>query len=264
MKVSALYNYPVKSLGGIKLKTAKVEKRGLENDRRFMFIDKENNFVTARTQNKLGGIDVVIKNDELIFTNNHNNSNVVQPIVISSKKINSTIWDSKSNCHFIDNNVIDEWISDFIGEDIRLVYMADDDIRVVNQKYAKPDEIVSFADGFPLLVTNTKSLEDLNSRMDENVNMSRFRPNIVIEGNIPWEEDNWEKIKIGDVIIRLAKPCARCVVTTINPDTGIKGVEPLHTLSKFRKVGNKVMFGINSLAEKLGTINVGDSVELLK
>jgi uncharacterized protein YcbX len=263
VKIKSIYNYPVKSLGGNNLESVVVEKRGLKNDRRFMFIDSNNNFVTARTHHKLGGISVQQNSNDLIFYNNFNNSSVYQPIEISSNKIKVSIWGTATLCHLIINNTVDKWISTFVGEPIRLVYMADDDIRVVNPKYGKTGEIVSFADGFPILITNTQSLDDLNNRLQIPVPMTRFRPNLVIEGNLPWEEDHWKKIKIGEVVIRIVKPCARCVVTTINPETGEMNKEPIHTLSLFRKENNNVLFGMNAIAEQFGLINEGDDIEIL-
>jgi uncharacterized protein YcbX len=263
MKIKSIYNYPVKSLAGNKPKSVNVGKRGFENDRRFMFVDNNNNFITARTHHTLGGITVQQNINDLIFYNNFNDSLIKQPIKLSSEKITVSIWGTACSCHLIENNNIDQWISNFVGEPIRLVYMADDDIRAVNPKYGKADEIVSFADGYPILITNTRSLDDLNSRLQLPVPMSRFRPNLVIDGDLPWEEDQWKKIKIGDVVIRIVKPCARCVVTTIDPKTGKMNKEPIHTLSLFRKENNGVLFGMNAVAEQFGIINTGDKIELI-
>ena len=263
MLIKELYNYPVKSLAGNQLESVFVEKRGFTNDRRFMFIDENNQFITARSHHQLSRINVRLKDRELTFNNLSNQEELKQPIQLSPEKIKVSIWDSGSTCHLIDNNVIDEWISDFCGESIRLVYMADDDIREVNNKYGNPDDIVSFADGYPILITNNKSLEDLNQRLEKPVKMNRFRPNLVIDGNIPWEEDHWKKIRIGETILRIAKPCARCVITTLDPETGETGNEPLYTLSQFRKQDNQVLFGMNIIVEQEGFISLGDQIELL-
>ena len=261
MVIKELYNYPVKSLAGNKLESVFVEKRGFANDRRFMFINQNNKFITARSHHQLTQIKVHLKDSELIFNNSSKQIN--QPIQLSPDKINVSIWDSESNCHLIENNIIDEWISDLCGESLRLVYMADDDIREVNNKYGKSGDIVSFADGYPILIANSKSLEDLNQRLKKPIKINRFRPNLVVEGNLPWEEDNWKKIKIGELIFRIVKPCARCVITTLDPETGEMGNEPLNTLSKFRKKNNMVLFGMNTIAENEGNINLGDQIELL-
>lgn len=261
MVIKELYNYPVKSLAGNKLESVFVEKRGFANDRRFMFIDKNDRFITARTHHQLAQIKVQLNDNELIFNNPL--KQIKQPVKLLHEKINVSIWDSESTCHLIDNNTIDNWISDFCGESLRLVYMADDDIREVNSKYGKPNDIVSFADGYPILIANSKSLEDLNQRLEKPVSMNRFRPNLVVDGDLPWEEDHWKKIKIGKTILRIAKPCARCVITTLDPETGETGNEPLHTLSKFRKQDNNVLFGMNTIVEQVGFISLGDQIELV-
>ena len=263
MLIKELYNYPVKSLAGNQLESVFVQKRGFANDRRFMFIDHNNRFITARTYHQLSQIKVHLEEHELIFNNQSNQKQLKQPVKILHEKINVSIWDSESTCHLIDNNSIDKWISDFCGESLRLVYMADDDIREVNSKYGKPNDIVSFADGYPILIANSKSLEDLNQRLEKPVSMNRFRPNLVVDGDLPWEEDHWKKIKIGQTILRIAKPCARCVITTLDPETGETGNEPLHTLSKFRKQDNNVLFGMNIIVEQEGFISLGDQIELL-
>jgi uncharacterized protein YcbX len=263
MLIKELYNYPVKSLAGNQLESVYVEKRGFSNDRRFMFIDENNRFITARSHHQLIQIKVRVKNKELVFNNSTNQDQLNQPILFSKEKINVSIWNSNSNCHLIENNMIDRWISDFCGKSLRLVYMADDDIRNVNSKYSNPDDIVSFADGYPILITNNKSLDNLNQKLEKPVKMNRFRPNLVVDGSLSWEEDHWKKIKIGKTILRIAKPCARCIVTTLDPETSEQGNEPLYTLSKFRKQNNKVLFGMNAIVEQGGTISVGDQIELL-
>lgn len=263
MIIKELYNYPVKSLAGNNLESVNVEKRGFSNDRRFMLIDQNNRFVTARSHHQLIQIKVRVKNKELVFNNSTNQDQLNQPIVLSKEKINVSIWNSDSNCHLIENNMIDSWISDFCDESLRLVYMADDDIRNVSSEYSNQDDIVSFADGYPVLITNEKSLANLNQKLEKPVKMNRFRPNLVVDGNFPWEEDHWKKIKIGKAILRIAKPCARCIVTTIDPETSEKGNEPLYTLSQFRKQNNKVLFGMNATVVQRGLISLGDRIELL-
>jgi len=261
MVIKELYNYPVKSMAGNQLESVFVQKRGFTNDRRFMFVDENNQFVTARSHHQLAQIEVQLKNHELIF--NHRSKQIKQPIELSQEKINVSIWDSESNCHLIENNIIDKWISDFCGESLNLVYMADDDIREVNRKYGQSGDIVSFADGYPILIANSMSLNDLNQRLIKPVKMNRFRPNLVIDGDLPWEEDHWKKIKIGETMLRIAKPCARCVITTLDPKTGETSNEPLYTLSKFRKQDNNVLFGMNAIVEQEGFVSLGDKIELL-
>ena len=142
---------------------------------------------------------------------------------------------------------------------------------MINPKHAIDNEEVSFADGYPLLVISKASLEDLNSKLDTSIRMERFRPNIVVEGEVPYGEDYWNWFKIRDLNFRGIKPCARCIMTTINPQTGMReGVEPVKTLASFRKRNNKIFFGMNVVWSHvkdakvaLPTIHVGDVVEVL-
>jgi len=98
------------------------------------------------------------------------------------------------------------------------------------------------------------------------VDMRRFRPNIVVEGLAPWEEDGWRKLRIGAQYFDIVKPCSRCVLTTVDPDTGIKdtGLQPLRTLSGFRKTADGVIFGQNAIHESPGIIHVDDSVTVIE
>ena len=123
---------------------------------------------------------------------------------------------------------------------------------------------VSFADGFPLLCTTTASLEELNNRLDVPLPMGRFRPNVVVSGNHPFEEDDWKRIRIGEVSFQVIKPCKRCVITTVDQDTASQGKEPLRTLNRFRKKDSNVYFGINMIPENRGWIERGNLVEVLQ
>jgi uncharacterized protein len=123
------------------------------------------------------------------------------------------------------------------------------------------DKIVSFADAYPFLIIGQSSLDDLNSRMDVKLPMNRFRTNFVFTGGKPFDEDNWKDFMIGNVKFRAVKPCARCVITTTNQETAERSSEPLRTLSTFRKSGNKVLFGMNLVADTIGVVNVGDEIK---
>ena len=138
--------------------------------------------------------------------------------------------------------------------------MPEDGSRPVNPKRAINGEHVSFADAYPYLIIGQSSLDDLNSRMEENLPMNRFRPNIVVEGSQPYEEDDWNAIQIGELKFHVTHPCKRCVFTTIDQETGKKGTEPLKTLATYRRAGKEVIFGVNALALEMGMIRVGDEV----
>lgn len=148
--------------------------------------------------------------------------------------------------------------------------MPDSTERTITSSYRQPDEynplpIVSFADGFPYLTASLESLAELNSRLEEPVEMARFRPNIVIDGaNGPHDEDTWAHFRVGELDFYSVKPCVRCVMTTIDPQTAHKGKEPLKTLATYRRVENKILFGQNVMASAEGVVRVGDNIEVLK
>jgi uncharacterized protein YcbX len=125
---------------------------------------------------------------------------------------------------------------------------------------------VSFADGYPLLLTNTASLAAVNDWLceagDEPVPMTRFRPNVVIDGARPWAEDDWtgRRVRLGDVVLRAAKPCDRCLVTTIDQETGVVGKQPLRVLGQYRRRPGGLLFGMNLIPDRSGVLRVGDAV----
>jgi uncharacterized protein YcbX len=157
----------------------------------------------------------------------------------------------------------DEWLSEAIGSPCRLVYMADPErARPVDPEYGRAEDRVSFADGFPMLVTTQASLDDLNAQLEHPIPMNRFRPNLVVAGGEAWAEDRWRGLLVGDVMFRVAKECARCVVTTIDQRTAEKSPqsEPLRTLAKFRRKDGNVMFGQNLVPDRRGILRIGDPV----
>jgi uncharacterized protein YcbX len=149
---------------------------------------------------------------------------------------------------------------------LRLVHMHDPTLRQVSLDYGSPEDRVSFADGYPVLLIGAASLEDLNGRLAVKLPMNRFRPNVVVEGSTPYAEDGWRRVRIGEIAFRVVKPCARCVVTTVEQATGTRGderTEPLRTLATYRKSALGVLFGQNLVPDGTGTVRVGDEVEVL-
>lgn len=262
LTLSEINIYPIKSLSGISLHSSEVEERGLKYDRRWVLADESNTFFTQRDFPEMALIKVEIENSGLKLQHKTKN---IEPLEIpfdfehsKSKKV--VIWNDTVPGELY-NKQIDEWFSEIIGIKCHLVKMPESTERVVDEKYAK-DKIVSFADGYPFLIIGQSSLDDLNSRMEKPLPMNRFRTNFVFTGGKPFEEDDWKKIKIGAVQFEAVKPCARCVITTTDQETAERAPEPLLTLSKFRKVGNEVMFGMNVVCHTTGFINVGDQIEL--
>lgn len=269
MILSEINIYPIKSLKGISLNEGKVERRGLRFDRRWMLIDEKNQFLTQREFPKMATINVEIVESALRVSNNGEQINIpFMPEVNESAKVR--IWRSKCNAKIYENP-INEWFSDILQTDCRLALMPEETKRKINYFYAvHADDHVSFADGYPFLLVGENSLTDLNEKLENSVPMNRFRPNLVVKNSEAFAEDGWKKIKIGDAIFHIVKPCARCVITTIDQATGQKsGVEPLKTLASFRipkrSIKKKILFGQNLIAESEGDIlHVGDKIEILE
>ncbi|SKC00171.1 MOSC domain-containing protein [Dyadobacter psychrophilus] len=265
MRLSEIWIYPVKSLGGIRLKEAKTEERGLQYDRRWLIIDEENTFITQRVFQQMALIDVALEQNGLKIyeRNNPENSIKVPYEPVSAQKLSVKIWDDLAEAVTVMNEA-DAWLSAQLEKNVRLVMMPESTERKADPKYAKNGEIVSFADGYPFLVISQASLDELNSRLEEPISMVRFRPNFVISDTMPFEEDEWKRIRIGELDFEIVKPCARCVLTTVDPTTGQKAPEPLKTLASYRRVNNKVLFGQNMVASNFGVVREGDELEVIE
>jgi uncharacterized protein len=262
LTLSEINIYPIKSLGGISLQTTEVEERGLKHDRRWVLVDESNTFFTQRDFPEMALLKVSVEKDGLTIQHKiKSTQKIFVPFEFEhSKKDKVIIWDDTVIGEFY-NYQIDEWFSDILKIKCHLVKMPESTKRVVNTSYAE-NKIVSFADGYPFLIIGQSSLDDLNSKLEIPLPMNRFRTNFVFTGGKPFEEDNWKKFKIGDVKFEAVKPCARCVITTTNQETAERLQEPLLTLSKYRKIDNKVLFGMNLVCESNGQIRIGDKIEL--
>jgi uncharacterized protein YcbX len=259
--LSEINIYPIKSLAGISLQSSEVEERGLKYDRRWLLVNESNSFFTQREFPEMALIKVAAEDTGLKI---HHKTKIVEPLFIPfefehTKKDKVIIWNDTVPGEFY-NDQIDGWFSDILNTKCRLVKMPESTRRVVDKTYVK-NKIVSFADGYPFLIIGQASLDDLNSRLNKFLPMNRFRPNFVFTGGNPYEEDKWKKFKIGDVKFRAVKPCARCVITTTDQETAERAHEPLLTLSKYRKIENKVMFGMNLVCESTGEVKIGDKIE---
>ena len=261
--LSAIYVYPIKSLGGINLEASVIEEKGLRHDRRWLLIDEQGMFITQRKYPSLALLQVDIRGEEIIVFNKTAPENSIsfaadQP---NGQVIPVTIWDDLTEGIEVDKNV-SEWFSNYMEMPLRLVYMPEQAKRKVDPRYAKNAEIVSFADGYPCLLIGEQSLDYLNSKLEKPVLMDRFRPNLVFKGGEAHVEDSFEDFEIGQVTFSAVKPCARCVLITVDQQTAVKGQEPLKTLSKYRLQNNNVMFGQNLIHHGTGEIKVGMELKL--
>ncbi|MDD5461946.1 MAG: MOSC domain-containing protein [Methylococcales bacterium] len=259
--LSAIYLYPVKSLAGICVTSWPVTKTGLQYDRKWMLIDNDGQFLSQRKLPGMALIKTALTECHLILsaTGMENLSLSLTPV--DGDIINSTIWQDQCNARSVSQEA-DQWLSHFLNLDCRLVYQPDEMIRQVDPDYGCDTDNVAFSDGFPFLIISENSLDSLNREMQLNLPMTRFRPNLVIAGCPAYAEDSWREISIGAINFRLPKPCSRCSIPTIDPETAQTGKEPLRTLNRIRKWQNNVYFGQNALHNQCGILTVGDAVQV--
>ena len=245
--LSSLHIYPVKSLAGISVHSALVQPRGLQYDRRWMLVDEQGMFVSQREVAELALLGTAIEPPFLVVFSRINPALRVEiplePPEGALKPLAVQIWDDRCDALLLPGE-INRWFSDILGRSLRLVYMPDSTRRPTDAHYA-PNGTVSFADGYPFLLIGQASLDDLNSRLAQPLPMNRFRPNFVVSGSAPFEEDGWADFNIGAVQFRGVKPCARCIIPTTDQDTALRAAEPLKTLATFRQRDHKILFGQN-------------------
>ena len=259
MKIISIHIYPIKSLGGISLQSAKVLERGLEFDRRWMLVDNQGVFLTQRQHPKLTLFSVSMDNTNLLVHSGLDASSIYIPLVPDGDELSVQVWDDKLKAVEV-NKEVSQWFSTQLGQSVRLVCMPQDSKRLIDTRYASNAETVSFADGYPLLLVNHASFNELNDKLTKKIEIGRFRPNVIINGAKSYEEDDWGSMKLGSARIEVVKKCARCVMVNINPSTAAKETEVLQVLSTYRKEGAKVLFGVNALIHKEGDIKVGDEL----
>lgn len=265
MTISQLFVYPIKSLGGIEISKAQVTDRGFKHDRRWMLVDSQHRFMTQREIPQLALLKTSIEQEQLIVTHSIQTGNSIRfPLGLSNEnKIQVTVWEDE--CEALEaGKEINAWFSRQLNMECKLVYMPDESLRKVDPDYSIDNEITSFSDAYPFLIIGQSSLNDLNSKLSAPIPMNRFRPNIVFEGGYAFEEDEMEHFVINTIEFFGVKPCARCVVTTIDQQKAEKGKEPLSTLSTYREKNNKIYFGQNLLHKGNGLIQKGDELHILK
>lgn len=265
IQVSQLYIYPIKSLSGIRVKNAIVEQRGLKYDRRWMLVDTSNRFISQQQEKQLVFMETAITNGQLIIKDRRSGETYSLPLEpeLYKDKISVEIWEDVVEAYELSIEA-NEWFSEILDKDIKLVYMPEEVKRPIAPELAHADEHVSFADELPLLIIGEASLQDLNSRLKEPVDIIRFRPNIVISGGTAYEEIYWKDLRIGDYEYRGLKSCERCINAAIDPDTGGIGIEPLGTLRELQ-LKDKPSFGqLATVKDPAGAvIREGDAAEIL-
>ncbi|WP_112467534.1 MOSC domain-containing protein [Streptomyces triticisoli] len=263
--------HPVKALRPVGLREAVVEPWGLAGDRRWALIDDGGKVVTQRQLPQLALAAAELVPGGGLRLSAPGRAPVTVPVPRPGDTVTVDIFGDKVEAVAADE-AAHAWCSGHLGAGVRLVHMDDPATRrPVDPDYALPGETVSFADGYPLLLTSRSSLDSLNSLIAQGdhaeegpLPMNRFRPSVVVAGTPAWAEDDWRRIAIGEVVFRVARPCGRCVVTTTDQATAVHGKEPLRTLGRHRRFGGELVFGQNLVPESTGTIRLGDPVSVLE
>ncbi|WP_369356041.1 MOSC domain-containing protein [Streptomyces sp. cg2] len=269
-QVQSLHIYPVKALAGSDPGEAVVEPWGLAGDRRWLVDDGAGRQITQRQQRRLA----LARAEGLPGGALRLTAPGMPPLVVEVPEPLGTVpvrvFDVVVEAVPAGPEAA-AWCRGFLGVECRLLHMdAPEKRRPVDPRYGNPGDTVSFADGYPLLLTTAGSLDALNSLValgdhagEGPLPMSRFRPNVVIAGTAPWAEDDWRRVRIGEVEFQVAKPSGRCVVTTIDQRTAERGKEPLRALARHRRFGDQLVFGQNLIPRGPGTLRVGDPFEIL-
>lgn len=265
MHLSSLYRFPLKSAIGESLGSLQLDGLGVVGDRRWMLVSAENGrFLTQRTfpqmsrltarWNEAGGLTLSAPGQPVLDVALPDPDDSLRGVII---------WRDSLRVPDAGDEAA-TWASAFIGKPCRLVHVPAERARYIEGNVTGSEK-VGFADGFPLLLIGQASLDDLQARVGRPLSMLRFRPNLVVQGSEPYAEDNWKRIRIGDVEFTVAKPCSRCIITTIDPQTGERGAdrEPLTTLRSYRQREGEIQFGQNLINHTSGELRVGMPVEVV-
>lgn len=258
LTLASIHIHPIKSLGGYAVHEARLTDRGLEHDRRWMLVDRAGRFVTQREAPAMARLHCEAQDDGFRVVDTRNGDLLLLPWAFHSKAtVEATVWGDRVRVR-PGRPEWSTWFSERLGNELNLVFMPDSSLRPVDARYGQG--LTSLSDGFPYLIISQASLDDLNARLDAPLPMDRFRPNLVIAGGTPYQEDGWQELAIGTARFSLVKPCSRCTITTTDQRTGERGKEPLRTLSTYRARDGKVLFGMNAVALRGDVVRVGDLV----
>jgi len=266
--LSAIHTFPLKSGAPRAHTERRLEPQGLADDRRWMVIDANAKFVTGRQQSRLTLVRAEPAEDSMRFDAPGMPTLQVPLPAADGARIGTDVWGSAVQ-PLLAADAAHDWISRFLGAPSRLVYMDAKCTRAVQSmydgRYGVDGDVVSFADAFPLLLISQAALDLLNSKLAAPVPMLRFRPNLVVAGTAPHAEDGWRRVRVGECEFDVVKPCTRCVFTTVDFERGERDPagEPLRTLTTYRRSPDGVTFGQNLIPRRLGTLHIGDAVEVL-
>ncbi|WBB70628.1 MOSC N-terminal beta barrel domain-containing protein [Micromonospora sp. WMMD812] len=268
MRLSAIHTYPVKGSHRLDQETATVLPWGLAGDRRWMVVDADGVGVTQRESARLVGLRAVSRDGGLVLrADERPDLDVPEPAEGDPMPVRTFRSRKQPVPALAAGPAADAWMSALLDRPVRLVWLARPTRHLpADDREHDTGDRVSFADAYPLLLANAASLTALNDWLaeagEEPVPMTRFRPNLVVDGAPAWAEDGWvgRPLRVGGVPFRAAGPCDRCVVTTVDQETGVRGREPLRTLGRHRNVRQKLLFGLHLVPMDTGPVAVGDPV----
>ncbi len=278
--LSQIWIYALKSAAGLQAQAAQVEPMGLSGDRRWMIVDPEGRMLSQRTCPQMALLTACTTPSGALHINTpaarwSGEVFVDIPSPTAAPAVEVEVWDDRVRA-LAASEIASSWLAGVLSRRCQLVYLPDDSVRPVDPAYAQPTDRVSFADGFPLLILSSATLQHLATltpppdTLPPNPvsDVRRFRPNLLIDGVPPYAEDTWKRIRIGGpagVVLDIVKSCGRCGLINVNPDSAEVGSEPLKTLSSYRRDpdSGKVLFGQNAIPRSLGSIQVGQSIEVL-
>jgi uncharacterized protein YcbX len=271
LTLSAINRYPVKSCRGHAVQQAAVDPWGLAGDRRWLVMDESGSTLTAREHPRMLLVVPELRADGSLRLTGPDVPPLEVPVPADAELVTAQVGRSRMLASLAAPEA-HAWFGKVLGLAVRLVYFDDPTRRSANPRFGLPTDHVSFADGYPLLLTSASSLDALNDRIAEGPHadewplpMIRFRPSVVVSGSVPWEEDGWRRVRVGAAQFRAVKGCDRCVLTMTDPDTGRRGKEPIASLARFRRWDGYVWFGMNLIPDTPGTtIAVADEVEVLE
>ncbi|MDX1692953.1 MAG: MOSC domain-containing protein [Ketobacteraceae bacterium] len=261
--LSELFCYPVKSLGEISLEQATIDRFGLCQDRRWMVVDDNGHFLTQRQLPRMVAVGVERQDSGWLLKAGDCSMTFSEQDVAADCPERVKVW-RDTVAALPARESINDWLSEQLQHNCRLVYMPESTRRKVDPEYARHGETLSFADGFPVLLTCQASLDAFNDHLSQPVEMLRFRPNIVVAGGTAWQEDSWRRVRIGALEFEVAKPCSRCAIPTINRQTLAREPEVFKALKDHRSRNGEVYFGQNLLPRQAGTLQLGDLVDILE
>ena len=275
LRLARIRVYPLKGAGGCDLTETGLDAFGIPGDRRWMLAKPGGPFISQRTHPRLCLVRTAPIAEILPFGGQNSWAEETRFTVdapgmdgFELSPAPSDVW-TEVQLHQDRVSVLagyeeaNRWFSDFLGERCHLVFIPEEVLRPVDPDWA-PGHRVSLADGFPLHLTTEESLREVNRLLSLETSMLNYRPNLVLAGGMPWEEDEWRVLEVGGVRVKLVKPCARCTVITVDQGTGRRGHQPLRGLKDLRGWGGKTYFGQNAVFEGTGRFRIGEDVHILE